>query len=131
MSHWEPELAPNGSIACGVVIPNGASGFAEADGNALLLGKAEPGKPFVHYFGAGWSKSGDFPDPAAWQAGCAGWPAAWQRRWSPSETGRSYCSLSPGSTNNSRCASHRIHVVSTRELLCPQNVFRRIIQPPE
>ena len=25
------------------------------------------GKPFVHYIGAGWSKSGDFPDVKAWE----------------------------------------------------------------
>lgn len=69
MSYWEPEVAPNGSIACAVVIPNGAAtGFAAAEGNFLALGKATPGKPFVHYLGAGWSKSGDFADPAAWES---------------------------------------------------------------
>lgn len=69
MSYWEPELPPNGNTACGVVVPGGASaGFAEADGNDLALGTAEPGKPFVHYIGAGWSKSGDFPDANSWEA---------------------------------------------------------------
>lgn len=69
MSYWEPELAPNGSIACAVVIPNGAaSGFAEADGNFLALRKAATGKAFVHYLGAGWSKSGDFADVQAWES---------------------------------------------------------------
>ena len=68
MSYWEPELPPNGSIACGVVIGGGApAGFAEADGNFLALGGAMPGKPFVHHIGAGWSKSGDFPDAKAWE----------------------------------------------------------------
>jgi hypothetical protein len=69
MSYWEPEAAPNGHTACAVVIPGGVTaGFTEADGNFLALGKAHPGKPFVHYLGAGWSKSGDFPDAAAWEA---------------------------------------------------------------
>lgn len=69
MSYWEPEAAPNGNTACAVVIPGGlSSGFAEADGHYLALGTATPGKPFVHYIGAGWSKSGDFPDVAAWEA---------------------------------------------------------------
>ena len=69
MSYWEPELEPNGSIACAVVVPNGKlSGFAEADGNFLALGKAAPDKPFVHFLGAGWSKSGDFSDAAAWES---------------------------------------------------------------
>jgi hypothetical protein len=30
------------------------------------MAKATPGKPFVYYLGAGWSKSGDFADAAAW-----------------------------------------------------------------
>jgi hypothetical protein len=69
MSYWEPEAAPNGNTACAVIIPGGqSSGFAEADGHFLALGTANPGKPFVHYIGAGWSKSGDFPDAAAWEA---------------------------------------------------------------
>ena len=68
MSYWEPELAPNGSIACAVIIPEKqAAGFADAGGDFILLGKTLPGQPFVHYLGAGWSKSGDFPDPAAWE----------------------------------------------------------------
>ena len=68
MSYWEPELAPNGSIACGVIMPGGVvTGVAEADGNFLMLGKAVPGQPFVHYIGAGWSKSGDFADAKAWE----------------------------------------------------------------
>lgn len=69
MSYWEPELAPNGNTACSVVIPGGkVSGFGEDDSNNFILGKATPGKPFVYYFGAGWSKSGDFQDAAAWEA---------------------------------------------------------------
>ena len=67
MSYWEPELPPNGHTACGVIIPGGVSGFTEADGNFLALAAATPGKPFVHYIGAGWSKSGDFADAAAWE----------------------------------------------------------------
>ena len=36
-------------------------------GDALLVGTAQPGQPFVHYLGAGWSRSGDFPDAQAWE----------------------------------------------------------------
>lgn len=67
ISYWEPEQPPNGHTACGVVIPGGASGVADDGTNHLLLAAATPGKPFVHYFGAGWSKSGDFPDWKAWE----------------------------------------------------------------
>lgn len=69
MSYWEPELAPNGHTGCAALIPAGhASGFGEDEANHFILGKAIVEKPFVYYFGAGWSKSGDFPDAAAWEA---------------------------------------------------------------
>jgi hypothetical protein len=68
MSYWQPEKAPNGHTACAVIIP-GQRTTAGTDGeDALLMGRAMPGQPFVHYLGAGWSKSGDFPDAAAWEA---------------------------------------------------------------
>jgi len=66
MSYWQPEEA-NGTIGCGVVIPGGTTGFSQADGNYLALATAEPGKPFVYYLGAGWNKSGNFPDVKAWE----------------------------------------------------------------
>jgi hypothetical protein len=68
MSYWQPENAPNGHTACAIIIP-GQRTTAGSDGqDALLMGHALPGRPFVHYLGAGWSKSGDFPDAAAWEA---------------------------------------------------------------
>ncbi len=68
MSYWEPEMPPNGHTACGVVLAGGVNaGVADDGAHHLLVGKATPGKPFVHYFGAGWSKSGDFPDRSAWE----------------------------------------------------------------
>jgi len=66
-TYWEPQHGNDGSIACGVILAAGASGFAADDKQQLTLGTAHPGKPFVYYFGAGWSK-GDFADDAAWQA---------------------------------------------------------------
>ena len=42
MSYWEPEAAPNGNTACAVVIPGAeVLGFAEDDGNFLVLGDAD------------------------------------------------------------------------------------------
>jgi rhamnogalacturonyl hydrolase YesR len=67
-SYWEPVHGDDGSIGCGVILPGGASEFKVVDGQQLTLGQAQPGKPFVYYFGAGWSKSGDFADSAAWDA---------------------------------------------------------------
>ncbi|WP_395399794.1 glycoside hydrolase family 88 protein [Pseudoduganella sp. UC29_106] len=66
-SYWEPAHGEDGSTGCAVILPSGASGIAEAEGQQLTLGNAQPGKPFVYYLGAGWSKSGDFADGAAWQ----------------------------------------------------------------
>ena len=67
MSYWEPQHGADGSIACAVVLPT-ANGFADKGGHYLALAAAQPGKPLRYYVGAGWSKSGDFPTPEAWEA---------------------------------------------------------------
>jgi len=67
-SYWEPADSEKGSIGCGVILPAGAQGYTVIDQQQLTLGTAQPGQPFVYYFGAGWSKSGDFADAAAWNA---------------------------------------------------------------
>jgi len=67
-SYWEPLHGAEGHIACGVIVQDGASGYAVADQQQLTLAQAQPGKPFVYYLGAGWSKSGDFADADAWNA---------------------------------------------------------------
>jgi hypothetical protein len=35
-------------------------------GNLLGIARVAVGKPLVYYFGAGWSKSGDFPTALSW-----------------------------------------------------------------
>ncbi|MYN39378.1 DUF4861 domain-containing protein [Duganella sp. FT109W] len=67
-AYWQPPHGDDGSIGCGVVLPVGASGYELIDKQQFTLGTAQPGQPFVYYFGAGWSKSGDFADAAAWDA---------------------------------------------------------------
>lgn len=67
-SYWEPAHGDNGSTGCGVILPAGVKGFDVIDKQQLTLGTAQPGQPFVYYFGAGWSKSGDFADSDAWDA---------------------------------------------------------------
>ena len=67
-SYWQPQHGDDGITGCAVILPAGASGFAVADHQQLTLGTAQPGQPFVYYFGAGWNKSGDFADGAAWEA---------------------------------------------------------------
>jgi rhamnogalacturonyl hydrolase YesR len=67
MSYWEPEAPPHGHTACAIILPGQAGRVAEVDGSAMLLGRGLPSRPFVHYLGAGWSKSGDFPTEQSWE----------------------------------------------------------------
>jgi len=65
-ANWEAEQKSNGVIGTAILLPAAEVTEARADGHALLIAKAMSGKPFVWYAGAGWSKSGDFADAAAW-----------------------------------------------------------------
>ena len=40
--------------------------WKEAHGHYLAITHATPGQPVVHYIGAGWTASGDFPTPQSW-----------------------------------------------------------------
>jgi hypothetical protein len=89
MTYWQAPDRDRGSIACAVVLPVGgikefvmenASVPAVAPdkqlkpgieglppvGNLLAITQVDIEKPLVFYIGAAWSKSGDFPDEAAW-----------------------------------------------------------------
>jgi hypothetical protein len=68
MSYWEPENPPNGHTACAIIVPGQQTRATVDGGDAIMLGQALPGQPFVYYLGAGWSKSGDFADAPAWEA---------------------------------------------------------------
>jgi rhamnogalacturonyl hydrolase YesR len=91
MSYWQPADRDRGSIGCAVVFPAGGireftaesatlprltpAQLSTPDGeglqpvaNLLAIVTAEPGRPLVYWLGAGWSRSGDFPDGAAWEA---------------------------------------------------------------
>ncbi len=58
---------PDGIIGCGVLVdPKTVVGSAEDTLNRLILVRAMPEKPLVYYAGAGWDKSGDFPNQTAW-----------------------------------------------------------------
>lgn len=68
IAYWQPPQRDNGSVACGVLIdPKMLAKLANADGHYLALINVTPGKPFVYYAGAGWSKSGDFPAADDWE----------------------------------------------------------------
>jgi hypothetical protein len=89
MSYWQPADRDRGNIGCAIVIPEKIEEFAtesatlpklsQADlttpsdeglppvANLLAIAPAEAGKPFLYYLGAGWSKSGDFPEETDWE----------------------------------------------------------------
>ncbi len=89
LAYWQPQDFTKGTTAVAIVLPKGsvqtftndlpnlpASAFAAptntmqegqpAIRNLLAIAPAEIGKPFVYYFGAGWSDSGDFPNAKSW-----------------------------------------------------------------
>ena len=89
MSYWQPADRDRGNIGCAIVMPGRIEAFAtesatlpkptQADlttpsdeglppvANLLAISAAQAGKPFLYYFGAGWSKSGDFPEETDWE----------------------------------------------------------------
>jgi rhamnogalacturonyl hydrolase YesR len=89
MSYWQPADRDRGNIGCAIVLPNKIEEFAtesatlpkltQADlttpsdeglppvANLLAIAPAQAGKPFLYYLGAGWSKSGDFPEETDWE----------------------------------------------------------------
>ena len=86
---FAPADRDRGNIGCAIVLPNKIEEFAtesatlpkltQADlttpsdeglppvANLLAIAPAQAGKPFLYYLGAGWSKSGDFPDETDWE----------------------------------------------------------------
>ncbi len=44
-----------------------AASFAEDNDNYLILTTVQSGNPLRYYTGAGWDRSGDFPDKATWE----------------------------------------------------------------
>jgi hypothetical protein len=75
MSFWEENN--DGGLGIAVILDKDASpaGFAYEEpakkpgyGNNLLLVKSQDGAPLRYFTGAGWTKSGQFADRAAWEA---------------------------------------------------------------
>jgi pectinesterase len=67
---WGP-VAPNGGghgeLGTAVLIKTSSLvNWKEAFNHYLAVSTAPSGKPVVHYIGAGWTDSGDFPTPQSW-----------------------------------------------------------------
>jgi rhamnogalacturonyl hydrolase YesR len=65
MAYWEPEQRGNGAIGCGVVMTAAAKPLDTPE-QAFLQATVKRGQLLVYYEGAGWTKSGDFPDKESW-----------------------------------------------------------------
>lgn len=91
MTYWQAPDRDRGRIGCAVVLPAGSISQFVAEnaslpavppsqrliagieglppiGNRLAITSVLPGRPLRYCFGAGWSKSGDFPTGARWEA---------------------------------------------------------------
>jgi hypothetical protein len=75
MSYWEENK--DGGLGTAVILAGGGepAGFAyeppaksPGNGNHLLLAKARDGVPLRYFTGAGWNRSGQFADRAAWES---------------------------------------------------------------
>lgn len=72
LSGWGPVAPKNGGhgeLGTAVLIPRERlRDWKETGNHYLAVGVARSGVPAVHYVGAGWTASGDFPTPQSWWA---------------------------------------------------------------
>jgi rhamnogalacturonyl hydrolase YesR len=92
LTYWQPEDGPKGTTATGILLPKGAvvaftndrPAMTEAElhavvpqptvegappiRNLLAISRVQVGRPFEHYLGACWDRSGDFTNHVQWEA---------------------------------------------------------------
>jgi pectinesterase len=72
LSGWgpvDPKNGGHGELGTAVLIPRDRlRDWKEISNHYLATGTAKSGVPAVHYIGAGWTASGDFPTPQSWWA---------------------------------------------------------------
>ncbi|MFN2604318.1 MAG: DUF4861 family protein, partial [Gemmatimonadaceae bacterium] len=62
-----PKNGGHGELGTVVMIPRATlRDWKEAVNHYLAIANAKSGVPVVHYIGAGWTSSGDFPTPQSW-----------------------------------------------------------------
>lgn len=67
-SFWGPTDPDKGAMAVALMVdPAMIADVTEDADNYLVILKVAPGRPFVYYMGAAWSKGLDFHDRAAWE----------------------------------------------------------------
>jgi len=77
MIYWEPEQKPNGTTGIAVVVdPASIVKFVnDSPDENLVIVKVTPGKPWVYYTGACWSKGLDFHTDKEWETYVRGFKA--------------------------------------------------------
>ena len=72
LSGWGPVAPKNGGhgeLGTAVLIQRETlSNWKETGDHYLAIATAQSGRPAIHYIGAGWTASGDFPTPQSWWA---------------------------------------------------------------
>nr|MBA3404679.1 DUF4861 family protein [Gemmatimonadaceae bacterium] len=72
LSGWGPVARRNGGhgeLGTAVLLPRSrVKDWRETHNHYLAISRARSGETVVHYVGAGWTASGDFPDPQSWRA---------------------------------------------------------------
>ncbi len=69
MTWWGPEDPVKGAMGVAIMVdPASIVDFRQDYDNYLVLVRVTPGKPFVYYEGAAWSKGLDFHSKGEWQA---------------------------------------------------------------
>ena len=72
LSGWGPVAPKNGGhgeLGTAVLMQRQQwRDWKEIGNHYLAIGRVRSGEPAVHYVGAGWTASGDFPDPQSWWA---------------------------------------------------------------
>ncbi|MCK4297596.1 MAG: DUF4861 domain-containing protein [Candidatus Marinimicrobia bacterium] len=67
ISFWEPGTKGNGNLGTGIYIsPALVLKMIKAESHHLVIASTKPGESVVYYAGAGWDKSGDFPNSNSW-----------------------------------------------------------------
>lgn len=70
LTGWGPVAKKNGGhgeMGTAVLLPRDrVTDWKEAFNHYLAVAHAKSGEPVVHYIGAGWTDSGDFPTPRSW-----------------------------------------------------------------
>jgi len=67
LSFWEPSTKGNGNLGTGIIFdPANFVKTVNTDDHHFALAKTGTGMKATYYAGAGWDKSGDFPDAESW-----------------------------------------------------------------